>query len=106
MVLLNSEVDCKNGQKGIYSLAVITVTALLQTGFFFFHLDTLYSTFSRVNGTSAPSVSTMEVQDVKKGKLKVKNTICGSLGFSDLFVRLKIYSKFAPKTFLEWTYLF
>ena len=33
MVLLNSEVDCKNGQKGIYSLAVIIVTALLQTGF-------------------------------------------------------------------------
>ena len=46
MVLLNSEVDCKNGQKGIYSLAVIIVTALLQTDFFF-HLDTLYSTFSK-----------------------------------------------------------
>ena len=105
MVLLNSEVDCKNGQKGIYSLAVIIVTALLQTGFFF-HLDTLYSTFSRVNGTSAPSVSAIEVQDVKKGKLKVKNTIYGSLGFADLFVRLKIYSKFAAKTFLEWNYLF
>ena len=66
MVLLNSEVDCKNGQKGIYSLAVIIVTALLQT-VFFFHLDTLYSTFSSVNGTSAPSVSAIEpVQDVKK----------------------------------------
>ena len=36
MVLLNSEVDCKNGQKGIYSLAVIIVTALLQTGFYSF----------------------------------------------------------------------
>ena len=72
----------------------------------FIHLDTLYSTFSRVNGTSAPSVSAIEVQDVKKGKLKVKNTIYGSLGFADLFVRLKIYSKFAAKTFLEWTYLF
>ena len=48
----------------------------------------------------------IEVQDVKKGKLKVKNTIYGSLGFADLFVRLKIYSKFAAKTFLEWTYLF
>ena len=73
---------------------------------FFFHLDTLYSTFSRVNGTSAPSVSAIEVQDVKKGRLKVKNTIYGSLGFADLFLRLKMYSKFAAKTFLEWTYLF
>ena len=27
MVLLNSEVPCKNGQKGIYSLAVIIVYA-------------------------------------------------------------------------------
>ena len=43
MVLLNSEVDCKNGQKGIYSLAVIIVTALLQTGFFFFFILTLFT---------------------------------------------------------------
>ena len=72
MVLLNSEVDCKNGQKGIYSLAVIIVTALLQTG-----LDTLYSTFSSVNGSSAPSVSAIEVQDVKKVNKRSKIPFTG-----------------------------
>ena len=72
MVLLNSEVDCKNGQKGIYSLAVIIVTALLQTG-----LDPLYSTSSSVNGTSAPSVSAIEVQDVKKVNKRSKIPFTG-----------------------------
>ena len=77
-----------------------SITTILPTSLL---LNTFQNTFSRENGSPAPSMSAFEVQDFQKRKLKVIKRsqihIFRASGFACWFGDLKRSSKIAPKSF-------